>query len=67
MHDLLNLFVVIITFGMVLWLINRLVPMAGAIKGILNVLVVIVIVIYILEFFTLIPDFLPVPEIFRHL
>lgn len=54
MSELLNLFIVIIVFGIVLWLVNVLIPMAGAIKSLLNLLVLIVLIIYILQFFGLI-------------
>jgi hypothetical protein len=65
MSDLLNLFALIIVFGIVMWLINVLIPMAGAIKSLLNLLVLIVLVIYILQFFHLIPIILPAIRLFR--
>lgn len=64
-HALLNLFALIIIFGLVMWLINAFIPMAGAIKSLLNILVVVVIVIWILEFFHLIPVIIPIPTIFK--
>lgn len=39
MNDLLNLIAVIVVFGVGLWLINVFIPMPGAIKSLLNVLV----------------------------
>ncbi len=39
--------------GVVLWLINRFLPMQGQIKGILNGVVVIVIVLWLLKVFGL--------------
>ncbi|MGL5742551.1 MAG: Thivi_2564 family membrane protein [Legionella sp.] len=51
MSGLLNLLAVIIVFGVVLWLINTFIPMPPAIKSLLNVLVLIILVIYILQFF----------------
>jgi hypothetical protein len=37
--------------GVVLWLINRFIPMQGTIKGILNAVVVIAVVIWLLKVF----------------
>lgn len=65
MSDLLNLFAVIIVFGVVMWLINVYLPMAGAIKSLLNLLVLIVLIIYILQFFHVIPILLPVIRVFK--
>lgn len=65
MSDLLNLFALIIVFGVAMWLINIWIPMAGAIKSLLNLLVLIVLIIYILQFFHLIPNILPVIKLFR--
>ena len=61
--ELLNLFVVIVAFGFFLWLINRFLPMAAPIGMILNVLVVTVIVIYILEYFKIIPNMIPIAKL----
>ncbi|HAT7034974.1 TPA: hypothetical protein JAN62_05035, partial [Legionella pneumophila] len=49
MNDLLNLIAVIVVFGVGLWLINVFIPMPGAIKSLLNVLVLIILIIYILQ------------------
>lgn len=65
MHDLLNLIAVIIVFGVGLWLINAFIPMPGAIKSLLNVLVLIVLIIYILQFFGIIKTVLPIFKIIR--
>lgn len=62
-HELLNLFAIIVVFGVVMWLVNAYIPMLGAIKSLLNVLVVIVLVLYILEFFKVIPVILPIISI----
>lgn len=64
-HELLNLFVLIIVCGVVMWLVNAYIPMAGGIKSLLNVLVTIVLVIYILQFFKVIPVILPMINILR--
>lgn len=65
MNNLLNLFLVIVVIGVVMWLINVYVPMASMIKSLLNVLATIVVVIYILQFFTIIPPILPMFSLVR--
>jgi len=47
--SLITLALVIIVVGVLLWLVNTYVPMAGSIKTILNVLVIIFLVIWILS------------------
>ena len=41
---LINLVAVLIVVGVLLWLVNRFIPMAGSIKSILNAVVVIIVV-----------------------
>ncbi len=65
MTDLLNLLALIIVFGVALWLINAFIPMPPTIKSLLNVLVLIILVIYILQFFGLIKTILPVIKILK--
>ena len=48
---LLNVVLVLVVVGVVLWLINRFIPMAGSIKTILNVVVVIVVILWLLQVF----------------
>ena len=48
---LINIVVVLIVVGVVLWLINSFIPMAGSIKSILNVVVVIAVAIWVLKAF----------------
>jgi len=62
---LINLIVLIIISGVLLWGINSFIPMAGIIKGLLNFLVLVVLIIYILQFFGLIQTILPFPNIFK--
>jgi hypothetical protein len=50
---LIHIFVVLIVVGVLLWLVNRLIPMAGSIKSILNAVVVIVVVVWLLNVFGL--------------
>jgi hypothetical protein len=42
---LINLVAILIVVGLLLWLVNRFIPMAGSIKSILNAVVVIVVVV----------------------
>jgi hypothetical protein len=48
---LINIVVVLIVVGVLLWLVNRFIPMAGSIKSILNAVVVIVVVFWLLNVF----------------
>jgi hypothetical protein len=50
---LLQVLEVLIVVGVVLWLVNRFIPMQGAIKSILNGVVVIAVVLWILNVFGL--------------
>jgi hypothetical protein len=50
---LIHVIVVLIVVGVLLWLINRYIPMAAPIKSILNAVVVIVVVIWLLKVFGL--------------
>jgi len=51
---LINLVAVLIVVGVLLWLVNRFIPMAGSIKSILNAVVVIAVVFWLLNVFGLI-------------
>jgi len=48
---------VLIVVGVVLWLINRFIPMQGTIKSILNAVVVIAVVLWLLNIFGLFNSF----------
>lgn len=50
---LINLVVVLIVVGVLLWLVNTYIPMDRKIKNILNMVVVIVVVIWLLQVFGL--------------
>jgi hypothetical protein len=50
---LFQLVAVLIVVGVLLWLVNRFIPMAGSIKSILNAVVVIVVVFWLLNVFGL--------------
>jgi flagellar biogenesis protein FliO len=51
---LINLVAVLIIVGVLLWLVNRFIPMARSIKSILNAVVVIVVVFWLLNVFGLV-------------
>lgn len=48
---LINLVIVLIVVGVLLWLVNTYIPMDRKIKSILNAVVVIVVVIWLLQVF----------------
>ena len=50
---LINIVIVLIVVGVLLWLINRFIPMQGTIKSILNAVVVSVVVLWLLNVFGL--------------
>ena len=48
---LLNIIIVLIVVGLLLWLVNNYIPMDGKIKSILNGVVVILVVLWLLQAF----------------
>jgi hypothetical protein len=50
---LLHVVLVLIVVGVLLWLVNTFIPMAGPIKSILNAVVVIAVVLWLLNVFGL--------------
>lgn len=50
---LLQLVIVLVVVGVLLWMVNRFIPMQGTIKGILNAIVVIAVVLWLLNVFGL--------------
>ena len=48
---LINLVIVLIVVGVLLWLVNAYIPMDGKIKKILNIVVLIVVVLWLLQAF----------------
>ena len=50
---LVNVVLVLIVIGVLLWLINSYIPMDGKIKRVLNVVVIIAVVIWLLKVFHL--------------
>ena len=48
---LISILVVLVVVGVLLWLVNNFIPMAGSIKSILNAVVVIAVVLWLLNVF----------------
>jgi hypothetical protein len=48
---LINLVIILVVVGVILWLINNYIPMDRKIKKILNVVVVIVVILWLLSIF----------------
>jgi hypothetical protein len=48
---IINLLLVLIVVGVLLWLVNNYIPMAGSIKKILNIVVVVVVILWLLNAF----------------
>ncbi|MDB5338846.1 MAG: hypothetical protein JWN70_4465 [Planctomycetaceae bacterium] len=46
---LINIVVTLVVVGMLLWAINRFIPMASSIKTILNVVVVVAVLVWLLQ------------------
>ena len=51
--SLMYIVLVLVIVGLVLWLINRFIPMQSTIKSILNIVVVIVVILWLLRAFGL--------------
>jgi hypothetical protein len=54
--SLISLIVTLIVVGVLLWLVNTYIPMDSKIKGILNAVVVIVVVLWLLQAFGLLTN-----------
>ena len=52
--SLVNIVVVLVVVGLVMWLINTYIPMASAIKSLLNIVVFVFVLIWLLQTFGLI-------------
>lgn len=63
MDGLINLIILFIITGILMWIVNAYIPMPRAIKSLLNLLVMIVLIIWVLEFFGLIRGILPIPVV----
>ena len=53
---LIHVVVVLVVVGVLLWLVNSYIPMAGSIKSILNAVVVIAVVLWLLTVFGLMSE-----------
>jgi len=53
---LIHVVVVLVVVGVILWLVNNYIPMAGSIKSILNAVVIIAVVLWLLSVFGLIGE-----------
>ncbi len=53
--SLLNVMITLITVGVILWLVNTLIPMDGKIRSILNWVIVIAVVVWLLKVFDVAP------------
>jgi len=53
---LVHVIIVLVVVGVILWLVNNYIPMAGSIKTILNAVVIIVVVLWLLSVFGLIGE-----------
>lgn len=51
---LINIVIILIVVGVLLWLVNNYIPMDGKIKRILNIVVVVVVVLWLLQVFGII-------------
>jgi hypothetical protein len=51
---LVHIAVILVVVGLVMWLINTYIPMAGAIKSLLNIVVFVVLLVWILQVFGLV-------------
>ena len=51
---LLDMVLVLLVVGLLMWLINQYVPMAGGIKSLLNIVVFVVVLIWVLQIFGLV-------------
>jgi hypothetical protein len=54
--SLIHVVLVLVVVGVLLWLVNSYIPMAGSIKSILNAVVIIAVVLWLLSIFGLIGE-----------
>ena len=65
MMEMVNLLVVIAAAGVLLWLVNTYIPMPDMVYTLLNVAVFTAFIIYLLQYFSIIPTVIPVITIFK--
>ncbi len=51
--SIITIILVLIVVGILMWLINTYIPMAGAIKSLLNAVVLIILILWLLQVFGL--------------
>lgn len=51
MSSLVTVIITLVVVGLILWLINRFIPMESSIKSILNIVVIIAVIIWLLKVF----------------
>jgi hypothetical protein len=51
---LVDIVLVLIVVGLIMWLVNTYIPMAGGIKSLLNVVVFLVVLVWVLQVFGLV-------------
>jgi hypothetical protein len=51
---LVNLIIILVVIGLVMWLINTYIPMAAGIKSLINIVVFVVVLIWVLRIFGLV-------------
>jgi uncharacterized membrane protein len=54
---IINLILILVAVGVVLWVINRYIPMNSTIKKIINILVIIMVIIWLLNIFGVLGDY----------
>ena len=54
---LISLIIVLVVVGVLLWLVNKYIPMEARIKQILNIVVLIAVVLWLLSVFGVLPAF----------
>lgn len=54
--SLISLVIVLIVVGVLLWLVNRYIPMDATIRKIINILVIFVVVFWLLSVLGILPD-----------
>jgi uncharacterized membrane protein (Fun14 family) len=54
--SLISLVVLLVVIGVLLWLVNTYIPMQPAMKRIVNIVVIVVVCIWLLSLFGILPD-----------
>lgn len=55
--DIISIIITLVVVGVLLWLINNFIPMAGSIKTILNAVVIIFVILWLLSVFGIFEGF----------